>query len=401
MPRTKLTHPAYCRHKRSGIGYVTIDGKQRPLPGKYNSRESREAYDALIGQWLGNGRALPAEPVTGVTVSTIALAFWKHAQAFYKHPDGTPTGEAGNYRPALRALRKVYGAMAAASFGPKTLRSLRTAMLLPQDGTDPTPKKTIRRPGWSRTYANRQVERIKAIFRWAASEEMIPAGVPPALSTLDAIRAGRDGARETKPVEPVAVELVDATLPHLPPPVAAMVQLQRLTGARGGELFKLRAADIDMSGPVWKFRPARHKTAHKGYHRTIRFGPQARQILEPFLITDLIAYLFRPADAIAWRNDRARANAKTPLRDKPRRLRTVRSHYTKDTYARAVARACDSAGVARWHPHQLRHTAGSVYRREGDFETAKIVLGHASDSMTQLYAERDERKADEVVARIG
>jgi integrase len=57
--------------------------------------------------------------------------------------------------------------------------------------------------------------------------------------------------------------------------------------------------------------------------------------------------------------------------------------------------------VPHWHPHQLRHTAGTNIRREADFETAKIILGHASEVMTEIYAERDERKADEVIARIG
>jgi integrase len=280
-------------------------------------------------------------------------------------------------------------------------------MLLPQDDTDAKTGKTSRRPGWSRTYGNRQTDRIKAVFRWAASDELIPAGVPAALATVDAIRQGRDGARETEPIKPVADDVVDATLPHLPPPVAALVKLQRLTAARGGELFKLRACDIDMSGSVWKYNPSRHKTAHKGHRRTIRFGPQARQILGPFLTPDVQAYLFTPAASVAWRNERQREKRKTPLtpsqriRAKQARPRKVRGHYTKDTYARAVKRACELAGVAAWHPHQLRHAAGSVYRREGDFETAKIVLGHETDSMTQLYAERDERKADEVVGRIG
>lgn len=346
MPRPKSTHPAYCLHKQSGRAYSTIDSRQRFFPGPYDSRESRAAYDALVSQWLGNGRRLPAESITGVTVSTVALAFWEHAQTFYLHPDGTPTGEAGNYRPALRALR-IYGATAAGSFGPKTLRALRTVMLLPQDESDPKTGKIIRRPGWSRTYANRQVERIKAVFRWAASEELIPASVPAALAALDGIRAGRDGARETLPVEPIADETVAATLPFMPPPVAALVKLQRLTGARGGELFKLRGCDIDMSGAVWKCRPVRHKTAHKGHVRTIRFGPQAREILAPFITTDVSAYLFRPVDAVTWRNERyIRKTPLTPsqrLRAAQARPRKVREFYTKDTYCRAIARACDLA----------------------------------------------------------
>ena len=74
MPRPKSDTPSYCRHKRNNKGYVTIDGHQKFLPGAYNSAESRAAYDVLIGQWLGNGRQLPAQPIAGITVATVCLA---------------------------------------------------------------------------------------------------------------------------------------------------------------------------------------------------------------------------------------------------------------------------------------------------------------------------------------
>jgi hypothetical protein len=48
-----------------------------------------------------------------------------------------------------------------------------------------------------------------------------------------------------------------------------------------------------------------------------------------------------------------------------------------------------------------RHAAGTRYRHDGDFEAAKIVLGHRTDSMTALYAQRDSRKAEQAVSRIG
>jgi len=66
---------------------------------------------------------------------------------------------------------------------------------------------------------------------------MIPGKVYADLSTVDALRAGKGNARETAPVEPVAEEIIEATLPCLPPPVAALVKLQLHTGARSGELF--------------------------------------------------------------------------------------------------------------------------------------------------------------------
>jgi hypothetical protein len=84
----------------------------------------------------------------------ICLAFWKHAQTFYVDPEGRPTGEAINFRYAIRPLRRMFGELPAVQFGPKALKSLRAAMLLPQFVTDPksggpkfTNGKTINRPG--------------------------------------------------------------------------------------------------------------------------------------------------------------------------------------------------------------------------------------------------------------
>jgi integrase len=55
----------------------------------------------------------------------------------------------------------------------------------------------------------------------------------------------------------------------------------------------------------------------------------------------------------------------------------------------------------RWHPHQLRHSAGTHLRREFGIEVARIILGHRSISMTELYAEIDDTKAKQVMRKIG
>jgi integrase len=203
---------------------------------------------------------------------------------------------------------------------------------------------------------------------------------------------------------------VEATLPHLPPPVAALVKLQLLTGTRGGELFPLRTCDIDRTAPVWRYAPSSHKNAHRGHARVIFFGPKAQEILVPFLSLDPQAYLFRPADAVAWRDERRRAKRRTPMTPSQRRRaeraasnprRQYKPRYGAASYAQAISRACDAAGVAHWHPHPLRHAAGTRYRREGDLESAMIILGHRTDAMTEHYARRDVRKAEEAVSRIG
>lgn len=152
MARPKSDTPKYCLHRRSGRGYVTLNGKQITLPGAHNSDESRAAFDRAVADYLNNGRTVPVEPIAaGPTVAMIVLAFWKHAQAYYVDSNGKPTGEAENYKLALRPLRRLYGAEPAADFGPKKLKALRTSMLQPMTSTDSVTGETSTRPGWSRT----------------------------------------------------------------------------------------------------------------------------------------------------------------------------------------------------------------------------------------------------------
>jgi integrase len=89
--------------------------------------------------------------------------------------------------------------------------------------------------------------------------------------------------------------------------------------------------------------------------------------------------------------DRAKADAKRKPGDR----------YTTCSYGQAVRKACLKAGIEPWHPHQLRHSAGTRIRREAGLETARVVLGHSSVAMTELYAEADRVRAAEIMGRIG
>lgn len=61
---------------------------------------------------------------------------------------------------------------------------------------------------------------------------MIPAPAWRALLAIPGLRYGRSQARQSDPIGPAPDAHVDAVLPHLPPVVADMVRVQRLTGAR-------------------------------------------------------------------------------------------------------------------------------------------------------------------------
>src|SRR5262249_52663247 len=192
-----------------------------------------------------------------------------------RREDGPPTGETDNDRDALRPVKALYGHSIAREFGPLALRAVRDAMV---------------KAGLSRGVVNARVSRVRRVFKWAASFELVPATVYEALRTVAGLQKGRSEAREGEGVAPVAEEHVTATLPFLPAPVRAMVELQLRTGMRVGEVMVMRAIDLNMSGLVWTYRPASHKNKHRGRDRVIYLGPQAQAVVKPFLTTNLEAY---------------------------------------------------------------------------------------------------------------
>ena len=107
--------------------------------------------------------------------------------------------------------------------------------------------------------------------------------------------------------------------------------------------------------------------------------------------------------------------------------RVVRVRYDKNSYRRAIARACDKADAAarkqrrelmtkqgielepakevriipQWHPHQLRHTAATRLRRQYGLEAARCILGQTTLTAAQVYAEQDVQRARQIMAQVG
>jgi len=90
--------------------------------------------------------------------------------------------------------------------------------------------------------------------------ELVPPTVHHGLQAVKGLSRGRSDARESDRVRPVPEAFVDAIETHVVPQVWAMVQLRRLTGMRPGEVTTMRTCDIDATGNVWIYTPARHKT---------------------------------------------------------------------------------------------------------------------------------------------
>jgi integrase len=57
--------------------------------------------------------------------------------------------------------------------------------------------------------------------------------------------------------------------------------------------------------------------------------------------------------------------------------------------------------VPHWHPHQLRHSAATRLRKEFGLDVARVILGHSSPAVTEVYADPDREKALNAMGQIG
>jgi integrase len=429
--------PSYRKHRQSGQAVVTLRDqaghRHDILLGRYCTKESKREYRRIIAEWEENDYTYSPHPTADMALNELILAYMKHVETYYRHGDGSPTSEVDNQRLALRPLKALYGHTAAAEFDSVALEVVRGQMV---------------RDGRCRTRVNKDVARIKRLFRWAGAKKLVPSSVFHDLECLEGLRAGRSEARETPPVLPVPRNIVEQTLTVMLPTLADMVRVQLECGMRPGEICAIRVIDIDMNDPsgIWLYRPAQHKTQHLGHERVIPIGRKAQEIIRRHFKTDLQAYLFTPADVMAEYHAQQRQNRKTPVQpsQQDRRKRNPKRRpsqmYAKSSYANAVADACDKAFPPperlrpqikengkrethkeyrarltdqdkaellawrkehRWHPHRLRHTRARELKREVGLDAARAILGHRSPIVTEHYATLDVGKAVEVMAKLG
>jgi integrase len=398
----KLTH-----HKASGQGVVRLNGRD-VYCGPYGTPECRARYLRAVAEWTERTREAPS-PAEGsaprpgdITISELALAYLRHADTYYRK-GGEPTGEATNIRYAIRHLREGFGDSLAREFGPKRLKAARDSMV---------------KSGLCRNEVNRRVRIIVRAFKWAVGEELISPAVHHALAAVPGLAKERCEVRESEPVGPVPDADVDAVLPCVSRQVRAMMQLQRYSAMRPGEVCRIRTIDVDTSGPTWWYVPDRHKVQHHGIERRIPLGPEAREALQPWLRSDRPEdFLFSPAEAEAERRAGMRKTRKSPVQpsQRDRRRRKPRkepgSVYTPDSYRQAI-----HYGVAKlnrilaregkppidpFHPNQIRHLAADRINHEADADTARVILGHRSVRTTEVYMQRDWLKAADAAERLG
>jgi integrase len=393
MPRLKSNPPGYCHHKASGQAYVWLNGRERYL-GKYGSPESRAAYQRVVGEWLVTKAApLPSNPFKAESVradlrmNELLVAYLEFAAGYYVK-NGRPTGELANMKEATKPLQALYETLPVSQFGPTCLRAVRERMI---------------KADLSRKVVNARINRLRRIFKWGVEHELVAPAVLQGLQSVAPLKKGRSEARETSRVTPVPQAYIDAVAARVTKPVKAMIGLQLVTGMRPGEVVLLRTCDIDMSGKIWEYRPESHKTEHHGIERVIFLGPRAQEIVRPFLKTDLTAYVFSPRDAVL--NARKKLEPKTGRSKRTLRIRGYRrcpsSRYTRGSYQTAIYKACVRAEIPPWGPNRLRHNAATFLRKEFGLDAARVILGHTSAAVTEIYAEMDRKKAAEIMGVVG
>ena len=424
MPRLTRKLPSYRLHRSSRQAVVTLGGRDYYL-GSFNAPESRAEYERLIQEWLANHRQIMEKPVTkngkdqGVTINELISQYWVFASGYYVK-NLKPTSELHALRFSFKPLVGLYGTTTVDRFGPSSLKAVRQKMI---------------DSGLCRTLINRLINRIRRIFKWGVENELVRSSTLEALRAVAPLKRGRCSVRESDPVKPAPESLITAIEPYVSRQIWAMIQLQLLTAMRPGEVIQMRRRDIDTIGAVWLYRPESHKTEHHGIERSIYLGPQAQKFVMPFLNRADDDFLFSPLEAEKERRNKLTAARKTLLScgnrpgthcaRQPKRKPGI--CYDVNSYRRAIKYGCDRAfpwpkhagrgldqltaeelvelkawrKAHHWHPHQLRHNAATNLRKEFGVEAARLILGHKSVTVTEIYAELDRQKASDIIAQVG
>jgi len=357
-----------------GTAFVRINGKRIYL-GKFGSTEAKQNYARCIAEWAITNTAEPGQPafaVGSITVDALTIAFLEHSR---KHTRSHYHG----HRSAVKILLRLYSGITVDAFTPKCLAAVQ------HEATQQVVKKTGK--PYTRQFCNILTKYIKQMFRWGVTQELVSPVTADALKYVPALQRGRTEAPETIPRQDVPNSVVDATLPHMWPTVATMVQIQRWAVMRPNEVCRMRVCDIDMgrSDGIWLYCPPDHKGAWRGHGRIIPLGKPEQALLTPYLKQASV-------DEAIFINQNGR-------------------QYTTKVYTGAIGRAIEIANrslpddqkIPHWTPYQLRHAGVTelAFENDGNLDVARAVAGQRSLAVAQGYNHADLKIAIEQAKRRG
>ena len=404
MDRRILKIPPLLRHA-SGQARACF-GSRDLYFGRFGTPEANERYDRTVAAWLANGRELP-DPA--LSVEGLAILHDEHARTYYVK-GGRPTSTATRCARAMDLFCLAgFGQLAAHTINTTHLKAFQRYL------ADDEHQR------WSRRTINSYCDEVVRVFAWGITEGELG---PPAerqaqlqeLRNVPGLRKGRPVAGSLPPREvakrgELTIEEIKKTQEQCCPTIAAMIEVQLLTGMRPLEITRMRACDIStIPGTqvrIYTPAPEANKLDHADKDRVIFIGPRAWALLEPRLSTRTDGYIFRPRDGRIEAKKRRSDTRKNPITpgEIRRRRGTMKypdgEHYKTQSYGHAIAAAAVRAGVRRWGPNRLRHFAASYIAEHESVQVAQTLLGHSNLATTMIYVKVAQRQAIAAAERLG
>lgn len=381
--------PKYCGpHRPSGKAYVWVKGKQTYLPGQFGSPESVSAYRVLLDEFAGK------KPLPTRHDCTVAQLF----DAWFDDNPCSPK-KYSHYLKACEAMvERGYADCLADDFGPRKLRDVRQLLI---------------ESGLAQSTINQRVGRIKKVFKWGVSQELVSPSVSQALYALDGIRSGETSAPAPRAIKPVSFNRAEEIRGVVSETIFSMLHLLWLTGMRPDNVCQAKMIHIKKLDDVWLYTPEQHKNKYRGKGLVITIGPVGQAIITKCQgVRADDEFIFRPQDSIDWHI----ANNSKYI---PWSTRRLSDSFTPNTLRQAVLRAQAhkagmkfgrklpnkkqfiDAGWVPWTVYQLRHAAATELRQAYPMEDVRAYLGHSTLDATQIYTEHDLAAAKKIALERG
>jgi len=424
MGRSRIT-PKLRVHK--GKYYCTDiykpNGKRSTVNfGSTDDRTEGEIYVAF-GKWLDLFKQYPhkvlafKDPYQAVTemvnpTNVVSVGELLQKYCVYAHKI-TPEVGSNKIHPNFIFLSRVdqflkpYFDWPVKDFGPDELFQVQQALV---EHRYPTGRKL--KP-YTRRGINDTTNWIRKIWKWGMGRGMVTAEQVQGLEELKPLRIGRTVAPDNVKRHRVTEEELAKVLNCLGSVVADMLRLIWHTGMRPNEVCSMRPFDILRDdNDCWLYIPGREQSP-VGKHKTMRFEKikvipltkQPQLILTPRITNfDSKEYIFSPKETVRELLAKKAQHRTTPMscgnrpgtNQKEHPMIKPRNRYDHETLRRACQRACKKAGVDAFVPYDLRRSMATRARATLGKDAAKVLLGHASTSTTEIYLLEEVQEAMKV-----
>jgi len=400
MPKLKERPPKNCNDR--GRAFSWHNGK-RIYHGVWKSAEAEKNYKRFKAALLeGPIPRLGDDGRRDFLVVELASEFLGHFESRLDE------GAVAMFKQCIGYLAEIYGELSVNEFSPKKLKVVRERM--------------VKSGRLCRNQINRYTTMIIRIFSWGVEEELAKTDVK-ALREVKPLPKGEPGTFDHPPREDISDDVVRRTLRYITSQtVKTMIQIQRMIGARPGEIFRMRVGDIDRTrgNGLWYYIPGSYKT--KEFIGEVEFplGKPEQDLIAPYLENKKpTEAVFSPRTAVAERNVVKRASReskKSPsqaARDRQRAKNPVKhlsEFYDRHSYGKAVQYAikkgnrelqkeAEKAGrklaeselIPHWTPYRLRNSAATATELEKGLDESQALLAHKSANMTRRYSKAQLR----------